>query len=73
MTKFEFTLHFSTEECLQYYEGRAKFIQVRSKCGKLIQFPADKMREHILRDGVHGHFVMSLDDKNKFISLIRIE
>lgn len=69
MTEFEFTLHLSAEEYLQYYEGIVKSIQVQSHCGKIIQFPAEKMREFVLKDGVHGSFVMQLDDKNKFFSL----
>ena len=72
MTKFEFTLHLSADEYLQYYEGIAKSIQVQSRCGKTIQFPADKMREHVLSDGIHGTFVMTLDNSNKFVSVIKI-
>ena len=72
MTKYEFTLHFSAEEYLQYYEGIAKAIQVRSHCGKLIQFSADKMREFVLSDGVHGVFEVRLDKNNKFLSIIKI-
>jgi len=72
MTEFEFTLHLSAEEYLQYYEGVAKSIQVRSHCGKTIQFSADKMREFVLQDGVHGTFIMQLDNKNKFLSIKKI-
>lgn len=71
MTKFEFTLHLSAEDYLQYYEGIAKSIQVRSHCGKLIQFSADKVREFVLSDGVHGTFEMRLDENNKFLSIIK--
>jgi hypothetical protein len=72
MTEFEFTLHLSAEEYLQYYEGVATSIQVRSHCGKTIQFSADKMREFVLQDGVHGTFIMQLDNKNKFLSIKKI-
>lgn len=71
MTEFEFTLHLSAEEYLQYYEGLAKSIQVRTRCGKTIQFPAEKMREFVLKDGVHGMFIMTLDNKNKVLSLLK--
>ena len=69
MTEFEFTLHLSAEEYLQYYEGRVNSIQVQSRCGKIIQFPADKMREFVLNEGVHGTFILQLDNKNKVLSL----
>jgi len=72
MREYEFTVHFSAEEYLQYYEGVAKAVQVQSKCGKIIQFPADKMREFVLSDGVHGSFVIQLDNKNKFLSIKRL-
>lgn len=72
MTKFEFTLNLSAEEYLQYYEGIAKAIQVRSHCGKLIQFSADKMREFVLIDGIHGTFEMRLGENNKFLSVKKI-
>lgn len=72
MTEFKFNLQLSTENYLQYYEGVAKAIQVKSFCGKTIQFPADKMREFVLEDGVHGTFVMCLDDNNKLLSVKKI-
>ena len=72
MIEYEFALHLSAEEYLQYYEGIANSIQVTSRCGKTIQFPAEKMREFVLNDGLHGSFIMKLDDKNKFLSIRRI-
>ena len=72
MTEYEFTLHLSAEEYLQYYEGIARSIQVRSRCGKIIQFPADKMREFVLKDGIHGSFVIKLNENNKLLSIRRI-
>jgi len=72
MTEFEFNLHLSAEDYLQYYEGTANSIQVRSTCGKTIQFPAEKMRNFVLRDGIHGTFIIQLGNKNKFISIRRL-
>ena len=69
MIEFEFELHLSAEEYLQYYEGAAEAIQVQSRCGKTIQFPADKMREFVLKDGVHGTFAIQLNNENKFLSI----
>lgn len=69
MIEFEFNLNLSTEEYLQYYEGLAKSVQVRSKCGKTIRFSADKLRPFVLQDGVHGTFIIQMDKNNKFSSL----
>lgn len=72
MIEYKFTLHLSVDEILYYYEGVAKSIQVTSDCGKTIRFPAEKMREFVLKDGVHGSFVIQLSDKNKFLAIKRI-
>lgn len=72
MIEYEFTLHLSAEEYLQYYEGVAQAIQVESICGTTIQFPADKMREFVLDEGIHGHFIIRLNDNNKFLSMKRL-
>ena len=72
MIEYEFTLHLSADEYLQFYEGVAKAIQVRSHCGKIIQFHAEKMRRFVLQDGVHGVFIIQLDDQNKFLSIRRL-
>lgn len=72
MTEYEFTVYFSADEYLQYYSGAAKAVQVTSRCGKTIQFPADKMREFVSATGIHGHFIIQLDNNNKFISLKRV-
>lgn len=73
MIEYEFNLHLTADEYLYFYEGVAKAIHVRSKCGKTIQFPAEKMRQFVLTDGIHGSFVMKLDDANKFISVTRVK
>ncbi len=72
MIEYEFNLRLSADEYLQYYEGAAQFIQVRSRCGKTLRFPADKMRQFVLSDGIHGKFVIRLTDNNKFISINRV-
>lgn len=71
MTEYEFTLHLSTEEYLHFYKGLATSIQVMSHCGKTIRFPAEKMREFVLAEGVHGVFKIQLDSHNKFLSVKR--
>ena len=70
--EYEFSVHFSVDEYRQFYEGIAKAVQVRSYCGKTIQFPAEKLREFVLSDGVRGHFIIKLDNNNKFLSIRRV-
>ncbi|HFD33366.1 MAG TPA: DUF2835 family protein [Gammaproteobacteria bacterium] len=71
MTEHDFVLHLSAEEYLRFYEGVAKAIQVESTSGKTIRFPANKMRQFVLADGIHGTFRMQLEN-NKIISIIRL-
>lgn len=69
MLEFEFELHLTAEEYLQYYQGRVNYIQVRSNNGQIIQFSADKIRPFITSYGISGSFILKLDKNNKFISL----
>ena len=73
MTAYEFNLHLSAEEYLHYYKGAATSIQVKSFCGKIIQFPAEKMRQYVLAEGIHGTFSICLDNSNKFVSVKKIK
>lgn len=72
MPSYEFDLYLSADDYLQYYEGVVAAIQVRSHCGKRIQFSADKMRPFVLKDGIQGRFIMQLDNNNKFISIKKV-
>ena len=70
--EYEFEIHLSAEEYLQYYQGVVRAIQVRSKCGKRIQFAADKIRPFVLADGIHGTFKLQLGLNNKFLAIKKI-
>ena len=70
--EYEFEIHLSAEEYLQYYQGVVNSVQVRSKCGKRIQFSADKIRPFVMSDGIHGRFKIQLGANNKFLGLKRI-
>lgn len=70
--EYVFDLHLTAEEYLQYYQGVVKAVQVMSHCGKRLQFSADKIRQFILADGIHGTFKMKLDPDNKLIEIKRV-
>jgi hypothetical protein len=70
--EYKFELHLSAEEYLQYYQGVVQSVQVRSQCGKRIQFSADKLRPFVMPDGIHGTFIVQLGAKNKFLGISRI-
>ena len=70
--EYEFEIHLSAEEYLQYYQGVVHAIQVQSKCGKRIQFAADKLRPFVMADGIHGRFKLQLGKNNKFLGIQKI-
>ncbi len=73
MTEYKFRLAISAQDYLHFYSGVAKYIQVRSFCGKEIRFPAEKLRRFVLQDGIHGIFVIRLDKNNKFHSINKLD
>jgi len=72
MTEYRFRLSISTEQCLAYYEGAAQAVVVTLPNGQNLQFPAESLRPFILRDGVHGAFVLRVDANNKLQALERV-
>lgn len=72
MNRYEFHLHLSPEQYLDYYRGLAKHIVVRSTQGLTIQFPASLLQKFVTEEGVHGHFVLVCDDRHKCHNLERV-
>ena len=72
MTEYHFRLSISTEKCLAYYEGAAQAVVVTLANGQNLQFPAESLRPFILRDGVHGAFVLRVNANNKLQALERV-
>jgi hypothetical protein len=72
MKRYEFQLHLSAEQCLEYYRGAARHVVVREANGQTVQFPASLIQRFVTADGVHGHFVLTCDDQNKHAALQRL-
>lgn len=70
--EYVFDLHLTADEYLQYYQGVVNAIQVRSRCGKRVQFSADKIRQFVMAEGIHGTFKIKLGPYNKLIEIKRI-
>jgi hypothetical protein len=71
MNRFEFQLHISPEECLDYYRGLVRHVVVRSTSGKVVQFPASLLQRFITSEGIHGSFVLTCDQHYKHPGLER--
>ena len=72
MQRMRFSLSISTEQYQAYYQGSAKFVRVQAEDGRSLKFPADKLQQFVLHDGIKGRFEIVFDDNNKLVSLKRI-
>jgi hypothetical protein len=72
MREFHFRLAIPSAEYLSYYQGTARNVVTKSTEGLVVKFPANVVRDHVTAEGVHGLFVLRVDDNNKFHSLVRL-
>ncbi|GEN41317.1 DUF2835 domain-containing protein [Pseudoalteromonas nigrifaciens] len=72
MIEYYFRLNLSYNECMDYYHGRYRSVQVVDDSGKTIRFAANYLRPYISSLGVRGRFRLILTPENKFIRLERV-
>ena len=72
MREFRFRLSIPTTEYLAHYQGAASVVVVTLATGQHLQFPASALRRHVSHSGIHGEFVLRIDDNNKLQALERI-
>ncbi len=72
MTHFTFSIQLSADEYQSFYTGAARNIIVMSHQGVSVQFPASAVRAFVTLDGIHGDFVISMDENNKLVDIQRI-
>ncbi len=65
-------LNISQADYLRVYSGQAKTVSAQSLDGERVQFPASILRQFVGHNGIQGHFKISVDDQNKFVSIARI-
>ena len=68
-SEFLVPLAISAEEYLRLYQGTAQTVIARDTRGLRLSFPAGALRPFVTRDGVHGLFVIRIDDNNKLIDI----
>lgn len=69
MRAAQFYLKLKPEELLEYYQGRKRFVRVRTYQGYSIQFRAEHLRRWVTPEGIHGEFEIRFDQHNKFAGL----
>ncbi len=65
MHRYEFHLHISAEQYLDYYRGTVRSVIARSATGLTVQFPASLLQRFVTPEGIHGHFVLTADEHFK--------
>jgi hypothetical protein len=71
MNRYTIPLHISSEAYLDYYRGVARHVIARCVNGQTVQFPASLLQKFVTPEGIHGSFVLTVDESNKCIDLQR--
>ncbi len=72
MPEIRFRLDISPERYLSFYQGAARNVLATSVDGRRVQFPAERLRPFVTREGVRGEFVLEFDADNRFVGLRRV-
>jgi len=62
-------LHIGADEFVRLYSGAAHAVVARAQDGQTVRFPANALRPFVAHDGVHGTFILLIDDRNKLRSI----
>jgi hypothetical protein len=69
--QFTLTLSISRADYERLYRGQARTVVARDTQGKTLQFPALSLRPFLSHNGIHGTFVISVDDNNRLLDIRR--
>ena len=72
MPTFEFDMALSAEETRSIYQGRARFILVKSVQGPKLQLPAVNFRRHVTEHGIRGRFSVEINASYKILALRKL-
>jgi hypothetical protein len=72
LKKISFGLSINYEDYLSFYQGLASRVRLRADNGQIIVFPASRLKPFLDHTGVHGRFLITYDEHNKFVSLERL-
>lgn len=72
MPTHRFHVRISKKEWLRYYRGFVRVLMVRTTHGLRVSIPAHHFRTYTDNNGLHGFFIMVLDEKKQIVSLRRL-
>jgi hypothetical protein len=70
---YEFQLRIAAAQYLDFYRGAMRQIVAKSVSGQTVQFPASLLQQHVGHEGIHGRFILTVGENNKYISLERVK
>ena len=71
MNQIVVDIHIDSEEVLKAYHG-AEFVYAQALDGRRIRFPVKILWPFIGHDGIHGRFVITYNEQNKFERVERL-
>jgi hypothetical protein len=68
-----FHLNVGYDQFLAVYQGIAKTVVAKTDDGRNISFPAGNVQRFLNKNGIQGYFEIELTEKNKFISIKKLD
>ena len=69
---FEFSMDLSADKTLGIYQGRVKYIQVRTDSRIKLQLPASSFRPFVTKSGIQGRFRVETDVRHRLKKLVKL-
>lgn len=73
MPTVRIVLNIRAEEFLAWYRGTARSVFAKTEQGQTVQFPASALQRYVHPNGIQGEFLLTYDDRNRFVSLDRVK
>lgn len=73
MRRYDFSVGISADKLKAYYRGEVQNAVITSHEGLRLQLPIDAFRPYITNNGIHGIFMVYVDDNNKLIQIDKID
>ncbi|MBQ9275604.1 MAG: DUF2835 domain-containing protein [Succinivibrio sp.] len=71
-SNFYFSISMSKEQLLAVYSGSIRRVRVRTESGMVLDIDAEHLKNFTTMDGIHGRFKLTVDSRNRFVSLNKI-
>ena len=69
MQKVIVDIAISADEYLKYYVNPKAVVNVRSRDGRRVQFPANILQPHVGHEGIRGSFQITFNQQGRFQGL----